>query len=302
MASERPLVCLAFTLGEEISSTIFLRWIQILRSEYHWPGPVVFAKSAYTVQARNLCVDDFIAHEDFPLCRALLFWDSDQLPPAMIPKPDGTFEWFSQHVDRILDENPDKMVMGGLYFTRGSEFKRNPDGKTFAHMPHEPVLYERTVDTISGVMGYKYIDMTRMHEEILHDRFHLHLVGGIGTGSMIIRKQVFAELLALKAPKAMFEAPESPHGSTLPSGRQWTEDLYFCEEVSQKLGYEIWCDSAMESGHAGDQIWISSRHYYNARGVMTAPSGLTTTPHAATESDAARLNAAVEKRRRKALG
>src|SRR5207249_1957905 len=90
---DRELTALAFTLGEEISSTIFIRFLQILRSEYHWPGPVVFAKSAYTTQARNICVDDFIQHPDFGACRAMLFWDSDQLPPAMIPTPDGGLEW-----------------------------------------------------------------------------------------------------------------------------------------------------------------------------------------------------------------
>lgn len=290
----KGLVALGFTLGEEISSTIFIRWLQILRAgDYHWPGPIVFAKSAYTTQARNICVDDFMAHPDYPLCRALLFWDSDQLPPAMIPRPDGSLEWFSQHVDRMLDENEDKMVIGGLYFNRNSEFKRTPDGTKFEEYPHEPVAYERHADEETGITGYKYLDIDRMHKEILHDRFHLHAVGALGTGSMIIRKQVFEELLALKAPENVFEAPPVPRSYKIPSGRQWTEDLYFCEEVSQRLNYPIWLDSAMESGHRGDQIWISSRHWYNARGVTTAPQ------RPVPESDQARLNAAIEKRQRK---
>jgi hypothetical protein len=292
--SERQLVALAFTLGEEISSSIFIRWLQILRAgDYHWPGPVVFAKSAYTTQARNICVDDFLEHPDFAACRALLFWDSDQLPPAMIPRPDGSLEWFSEHVDRVLDENPEKMVIGGLYFNRNSEFKKTPDGSKFEEYPHEPVAYERTSD--DGLVGYKYIDIPRMHNQVLHDRFHLHAVGAVGTGSMIIRKQVFVELLALKAPENVFEAPPVPKGAKIPSGRQWTEDLYFCEEVSQKLGYPIWLDSAMESGHRGDQIWISSRHWYNARGVMTKPQPVM------SESDQLRFDAALEKRKRRLL-
>jgi len=294
VSSDRPLTALAFTLGEEISSTIFIRFLQILRAgDYHWPGPVVFAKSAYTTQARNICIDDFIAHPDFAACRALLFWDSDQLPPAMIPRPDGSLEWFSQHVERILDENPDKMVIGGLYFNRNSEFKKTPDGQRFEEYPHEPVAYQRTTDEDTGVVGYKYLDIERMHQEILHKRFQLHQVGALGTGSMIIRKQVITELLTLKAPAAIFEAPPVPRSYKIPSGRQWTEDLYFCEEVSQKLGYPIWLDSALESGHRGDQIWISSRHWYNARGVMTAPQPIR------SDLDERRLNEAIEKRKRR---
>jgi hypothetical protein len=288
------VIGLAFTLGEEINSSIFIRWLQILRSEHHWPGPVVYAKRAYTTQARNICVDDFLEHPDFPACEALLFWDSDQLPPAMIPTPDGGLEWFTEHLDRILHEHPDKMVIGGLYFNRNSEFKKTPDGSKFEEYPHEPVAYERT--SVDGVVGYKYLDIPRMHGEILRDRFHLHSVGAVGTGSMLIRKQVFTELLTLKAPEAVFEAPPVPKGYNIPTGRQWTEDLYFCEEVSQKLNYPIWLDSAAESGHLGDQIWISSRHWYNARGVTT------TNQPAPSPSDLARLEAAEQKRQRRGRG
>lgn len=285
------MIGLGFTLPQAVDSAIFIRFLEITRSEHHWPGPVVHAKRAYTVQARNICVDDYLAHPDYERTEGLLFWDSDQLPPAKIPRPDGSLEWFSEHLERVIAEHPDAMVIAGLYFDRSSEFKKTPDGLKFEKYPHEPVAYERAEQ--DGLVGYKYLDIERMHGEILRDRFTLHEVGGVGTGSMFIRKRVFEELKALKPNKGIFEAPETPQGYNLPTGRQWTEDLYFCEEVSQKLGYPIWLDSALESAHQGDQIWITSRHWYNARGVLTGEQSVVSL------SDQQRLDAALEKRKRK---
>lgn len=53
-------------------------------------------------------------------------------------------------------------------------------------------------------------------------------------------------------------------------GTQFTEDVFFCDEIQKRLGEWIWLDTAMQSAHIAE-IWITSKHYLEAHGFNTEP-------------------------------
>jgi hypothetical protein len=266
-----PKIGLGFTLLQQVDSFVMMRWVELLRSHY-WPGPVLNGRAQYTVQARNIVVDDFMQRDQYPLpaddwepgeLEALLFWDSDQLPAYVIPQRDGSIKVLTRHLQDLLVENPDKEVIAGLYFSRETEFLRDANGNV-AEFPHSPVAYERVEDPRHGY-AYRYLSHERMTQEILtlDGRYRLHQVGGVGTGAMLIRKSLLQRMTLARDGKPCFEAPPTD------DGRQWTEDLWFCDQV-QRLdpAASIWLDSANESAHQGDRIWIRSQHYLAAHGQV----------------------------------
>jgi hypothetical protein len=254
-------IALGLTLGREIDTMIALRWLDLLRSHY-WPGPIYAARRAYTVQARNIVIGDAMAEAG--AWDALLFWDSDQLPPKMVPAY-GEWEggFLTAYLSWLCDTYP---VVGGLYYSR--EQRSDPAHGVF---PFEPVAYERVEQGEGRAAGYRPLP-PELLVPMLRER-GVYRVGGVGTGSMLIRQDVLQRLAALKGPASIVSAPPVPEGATDRDGRpipgwQWTEDLWLCEEIRTLLEEEIYLDTAAESAHQGDNVWISSEHYLAVRGLL----------------------------------
>lgn len=246
---EPKRVALGLTLLREMDAVVALRWFELLRS-YPWLGPTLNGRGQYTVQARNLVLEQAFARLDE--WDSLLFWDADQLPPLYMPKhhdfPGG---YFTEYVESLTEG-----VIGGLYYSREDDYDA-----AAGRFPHQPVAYYKGENE-----GYRYLSLEELHP-MLRERGK-YKVDGIGTGSLLIQKDVLLRLRDLKAPRPIFEAPAVPAASGKP-GWQWTEDLYFCKEVTD-MGEEVWLDAAMESGHRGD-VWISTAIYLASRGVRSGP-------------------------------
>lgn len=268
---ERPLIALGIPTERAIHNYIFLRWLELLRS-YDWPGPIFYVRGAPGfAAARNTIMGLAWASEE--PWDALLFWDSDQLPPLAMPWPNhsnlrlpgwDTYaplgpEHFLHYLDRLLIENPDKEVVAGLYWSRDL----GHDGKP----PFEPLAY-RAQPHEDGSPGFRHLSASEVVPMI--EARGLYRVDGAGTGSMLIRRSVFERLREAKAGRPLFEQPMLTTGRQ--AGLNWTEDLLFCHEISTLLDppVEIWLDTCMESGHQTD-VWVSTEHYLATRGMLRQP-------------------------------
>ena len=292
--STRPArIALGLTLLREVHSPVFLRWVNLLRSHW-WPGPVYHARDMYVTQARNLILRDFLRERDYS--DALLYWDVDQQPPLAVPGPlswqASTGEvwqggWFTDYLQWVVGNEPHKKVLGGLYFSKQHDWELTEDGRIVAG-PHEPVAYYSPRD--SG--GYRPLTTDELIPML--QRPAIYKVDAVGTGSMLIRKDVIERMAELKGGD-IFEAPPVRNLNDQIPGSQWTEDTFFCEEVTKRLGEWIWLDTAMRSGHFADQL-VTDQDYLQKRGYVTQPHEQAT--RAMIEQ--ARIDAAEAKRERKA--
>ena len=256
-------IALGLTILREVDGKWAMRWMQALRSHW-WPGPIYNGKGQYTVMARNYVLRQ--AFDDLDSWDALLFWDSDNVPPLVVPGPlpnGWSGGWFLSYLDYLVQTQEDKAVIGGFYPSREDYWQTDQLGKVKAG-PHEPIAYRRNPDGTYGFLS--------MEEVVpMLQRPNLYPIGGVGTGTMLIRKETLLDLAELKAPKPVFEAPElKPGESGGGPGSQWTEDLYFCHEVATRLKKTIWLDSALQSAHIAE-VWITFAHYLEARGISTQP-------------------------------
>lgn len=257
-------IALGLTLLREVDAKVALRWFDLLRRHW-WPGPVYNGRGQYTVQARNLVLHQ--ALQELSEWDRLLFWDADQVPPLWMPAlPDIKWQggFFTEYLQFLSATQTEKKVIGGLYFSREDYWQTDLFGKIKAG-PHEPVAYWGNAE--DGT--YRYLTLQELAPMLQRRGFHR--VKGAGTGCMLIDKAALLELAEVKAPKPIFEAPQlQPGQAGGGTGTQWTEDLYFCHEMETKLGNWIWLDSAMEVVHVAE-IWITSAHYLESRGISTAP-------------------------------
>ena len=256
-------IALGLTLLREMDAKVALRWFQVFRSHW-WPGPVYNGRGQYTVQARNYVLEQFFA--ELGESEALFYWDSDQVPPLVVPGPlpnGWQGGYFTDYLDYLLDHEPDKEVIAGLYFSREDYWQTDEAGKVKAG-PHEPLAYWTNADG-----GYRFLTDAELIPML--QRPGLHPIKAAGTGSMLIRKSLLLEMAELKAPRPVFEAsmiePGDKRGLV---GSQWTEDVYFCHEVQTRLHKTIWLDTAMQSAHVAE-IWVNAAHYLEARGYQTQP-------------------------------
>lgn len=277
-------VALGLTTERAWNNLIVLRWIDLLRS-HAWTGPLFYARGAPGfAAARNIVVKQ--AWERYDEWNSLLFWDSDQLPPHYFPWPGGGWdrrlpgwetrapsgaEHFLAYLDRLVAENPEKEVFAGLYFSR--------DTGMGDEQPFEPLAYHIVPAHDEEPIGFRRLSPGELHP-MLRAR-GLYRVGGAGTGSMLIRKSVLERLAERKGllpwlrdpqrkPAPLFEQQQLRTGGQ--RGLQWTEDLFFCYEISQiEPPVTIWLDTVMESGHQTD-VWTSSEHYLATRGMLAQGS------------------------------
>jgi hypothetical protein len=239
-------IFLGFTVGRELNSLVALSWIQLLTHQPHpFVGPAS-GRRGYVSQARNIVVAEFLASDaDY-----LLFLDSDQLPAHQVPAhgdwPGGMLGDYLQTIT--------EGVVAGLYYSRESDFRPERG-------PHEPVAYMAQDD------GYRYLSLEELGPMLQHRG--RYPVDGAGTGFMMLRRDVLARMHGIKGGR-IFEDPPAP-GEQGAKGLSWTEDLYFCHQVRELMGEQVWLDTAIESAHLGDNIWITSQHYLSARGIMAGP-------------------------------
>lgn len=260
-------IALGLTLLSSVDAEVFLRWVDLLRTHW-WPGPVFHARDMYVTQARNLVLHKALKRKDE--WEALLFWDADQLPGLAVPGPlpwqaangeiwKGGF--LTDYLDWLVVAEPHKKVIAGLYYSKEDNWEVTEAG-AIIHGPHDPVAYVSPEGK-----GYHHLP-----EELIVpmlQRRGLYQVDGAGTGSMLIRKELIERMRELKGGD-IFEAPPSRGEGDQVPGTQWTEDLYFCEQVRKELGETIWLDTAMESGHFQRRL-VVSKTYLEAHGFTTAP-------------------------------
>ena len=288
-------VALGLTIVNDVQPEIFLRWITLLRSHW-WPGPTYHARDMYVTQARNLVLHDALKESES--WEALLFWDQDQLPPLLVPGPlswqasNGEFwqgGFFTEYVQWLIKAEPHKKVIAGLYSSKQDDWElTNDDPPKIIMGPHDPVAYTEENGGYHHLAEPEYLPMLMKRG--------LYQVDGAGTGSMLIRREIVERMRELKGGD-IFEAPPSRGVADQIPGTQWTEDLYFCDQVRKELHETIWLDTAMESGHFQRKL-RTAQDYLQAHGY-------TTTPHEQTSRaliEQARMARAEEKRERKAQG
>lgn len=243
-------------LEKSAPGAVLGQWLEILRRRY-WPGPTFRLRPLYVVDARNQLTALALERRDW---QDFYFIDSDQLPDAGL-------------VDRLLEitEMPAYQaktggVVVGSYYGRGWPFEvqlfdgdPERDGMRFlAPDRWVPLLMQAKRDYLELKPG------------------RLISVGGGGTGSMLIRRDVLERMQGLKGRGHVWETPAieprllaklRTQGGPPPSGT-WSEDIWFCIEVRRRLGIQVLADTdlRMASGHIWEDI-AGPDHYLAAHTV-----------------------------------
>lgn len=291
-ASTRPRrIAFCLTLLAEVQAEVVLRWFNLFRSHW-WPGPIYHARDMYVTQARNFVLAQALREKDH--WDDVLFWDSDQMPPIEVPGPlpwqaaNGEFwqgGFFTDYLQWLAESEPHKKVIGGLYYSKEDTIELTQDGK-LVHGPHDPVAYREHEG------GYHHLAESDLLPMLV--RRGLYQVDGVGTGSMLIRKEIIERMHELKGGD-IFEAPPARGVAGQEPGGQWTEDLYFCDQVRKELKEIVWLDTAMESAHFQRRP-VVSKTYLEAHGYTTGPHEQSVR----ALMDQERMRAAQDKRERKA--
>lgn len=132
---------------------------------------------------------------------------------------DSDIEFPAWGLERLISHNKD--IVGGMYFKKAA--------------PHFPLVYEFNKKTWS-------------HSCIKNPPTELCEVDGMGTGFMLIKKEVLVKLFEKKwvAKNGFpFNFMQKPDGNDI------GEDLAFCVRA-KKAGYKIWCDPSIPLYHIGE--------------------------------------------------
>ena len=290
---------------------ILKQWIQMF-----WPlwggGPFFEMRSLYVVEARNRITAGALNYPE-AAWDVLLSLDSDHFPnPFMVQR-------IREHTDAAGHFR--YPVLGGPYFGRGYPFDVQAwveDARVDGLLPIEPAT----------LMGW------------LNEERGVHRVDGCGTGTMVIRRDVLQRLQHLRGAGLVWHTEKVPpqlvrhisdqerrrgkDGSFI-TGAEWSEDMQFCFDVRELLGEPVHLDTdpRMETGHEATMI-VDHRYWMAAHFVPSSvqldPQSLREQglelrqmPQAASgnldrdteggrlaEPDAERLNAALERRKRRA--
>lgn len=224
-----------------VSFEVLKQWIGVLRQVY-WPGPTflmpeIYAAGAWigVVPLRNLVTYTALKDQSW---NYLLWIDADhKLTP-------GIFERLQEHA------KANRAVTGGLYYGRGYPFEvqafseRDPGGVKY--VPPQ-VLVPMLYPPCSAVMA----------------------VAGVGTGCMLIRRDVLERMAERRGSGNVWRADRVPweeQVKLLDGGEDisgvMSEDILFCLDVADELGEQVWLDldPRMETGHQGEET-RDRRHY-----------------------------------------
>lgn len=166
----------------------------------------------------DIMIGGYVAHNRNNLVREafkkgashLMFIDADMIFPA-------------SGIVRLLDH--DKDIVGGMYNTRGNT---DDDGKLLSTIKMLDENGELPMD--GGTRNFS------IGPELIK-------VGGLGTGFLMIKMDVFK-----KMESPWFVAWESPEGE------HHTEDIQFCVNA-REAGYDIYCSPTIKIGHKGTKVY-----------------------------------------------
>ena len=141
---------------------------------------------------------------------------------------DSDIEFPSWGLGKLLDSGKD--VIGGMYFKKGP--------------PHSPLVY-------------KYDPETMSHECIQNPPSETFECDGLGTGFLLIKKEVLVKLFD----KDFVKENGFPFAfMTKPDGNDIGEDLAFCIRA-RKAGFSVWCDPSIPLKHVGDKHYTAKDYY-----------------------------------------
>jgi hypothetical protein len=243
-------------IEKSVPGVVLSQWLKILRGR-PWPGPT-FPHRAYNVITERNLITTRALERPAADWQAFYFHDSDMVPDARI-------------VSRLLElcRHPSFLAKDGGVIV-GSYYARTPPFEVQIFDPH-PELE-----------GMQYLSPARWQPAIaeakanyLKDRpGRLIKVGGGGTGSMLIRRDVLERMVERKGRGKVFEL--HPLGAELLEelrrkgedrpGGTWTEDIWFCVEVRRLLGVQVLADTDLRlcSGHVETEHIVTPDHYLAA--------------------------------------
>jgi hypothetical protein len=228
---------------------VLMQWIHVLRERW-WPGPTFTHRDLYPAEGRNVITAGALLHEDkdgnwitpgHPLWFDDFLWvDSDHLPSPLF-------------LERIAEYPLDALAIGGTYFGREYPF----DLQAWATEPDLEGLLPLPPDRIAN---------------ILH-RPGLYPVGGVGTGWLLLRREVLERMAEVKGLGYIWEirglTPEL--AKKLGLGLVIGEDVVFCMELRRLLDVQVWLDTdpRIESQHLAT-MRIGRREWQAAHMVPAA--------------------------------
>lgn len=130
------------------------------------------------------------------------------------------------------------------------------------------ILFDRSMITklrkhdkpiVGGVYLKKTLPYTPVLNAKLGEEGDLSIMREIGTGFMMIRRDVFAGIQAMKPENAYKADDDEPQGGYsyhdwfrvgVKNGRYLSEDYYFCQDALE-LGYKSYLDQSIMVGHIG---------------------------------------------------
>jgi hypothetical protein len=259
-------IALAIPLEKVVAGDVFGQWLTLLIEALAIPPAGIRFKKpyrfrpAYIVPARNGLTEQALAEPDWT---DFLFWDSDILPAP------GMLERLAELVTAPPYLADNGGVICGAYYLRSYPFEVQ------LFNPHPEAIGVQFIHPARWLAALK-------ESQALRDAGKpapLYPVGGGGTGIMLIRRDVLERLRDLKAPKPIWEAPPM-EGKLLEQVRaqgddrawgHWTEDVFFCVEVAQRLGIQVYGDSDLRftGAHMGDDR-VGPQHYIASH---TLPEG-----------------------------
>lgn len=230
---------------------VMTQWIETLR-RVHWPGPCFTLPEIYAagswigvVPLRNIVVYHALNRADE--WDDLLFIDADHKVST------GMVERIEEHAGKYG-------ILGGCYYQRSYPFE---------------------IQAVQGGAeegGFYLLDARVAVPALMSLSSIVIEVAGVGTGCMLIRKDVLvamnekrgegnvfrAQRIPWETQKALIEQGQSPSGIE-------TEDYLFCCDARELLGERTYLDfdPRMETGHVGTET-RDRRHYLASH---TVPPG-----------------------------
>lgn len=264
--AEHVTIALAMVGRSAVSFEVLKQWIGALR-EVHWPGPTflmpeIYAAGAWTgvTPLRNLCTHKAMLD---PSWQYLLWIDADHKVHHKL------FERCQEHA------RAGRAVVGGPYFMRAYPFEVNAFGEQKA----DGVMYVSPTILVPALKepgGYaKALGM----EPPAGSGWPVIPVTGVGTGTMLIRRDVLERMIEVRGEGNVWHVERVPwqqQVAMLERGEGisgvMTEDILFCLEVAEFLGETVWLDldPRMETGHQGEQT-VDRRHYIAAHEPLIPP-------------------------------
>lgn len=234
-------VALAMVGRTVVDFEVLTQWIETLR-RVHWPGPCftmpeIYANSGWigVVPQRNIVVYHALKRADE--WDDLLFIDADhKVSTGMI--------------ERIEEHQGKYGILGGLYYLRSYPFE---------------------IQALQGAdeHGFYILDARIVVPLLQTGASTVMEVVGVGTGCMLIRKDVLIRMRDARGEGNVFRAGRIPWETQLTfiekgisiSGIE-TEDYLFCCDARELLGERTYLDfdPRMETGHVGTET-RDRRHY-----------------------------------------